>query len=96
MHSNDLVEWLIKIIKKSNKQCPIYNVGSDRVINLRDLTRRISKLSNKKCNINKISSNDWDYYVPSIAKAKKRLNLKISINLNDALNSIIKRPNDKN
>ena len=96
MHSNDLVEWLIKILKKTNKQCPIYNVGSDRAINLRDLTRLISKLSNKKCKINKISSNDWDYYVPSTAKAYKELNLKISINLNDALNSIIKRPNDKN
>jgi len=96
MHSNDLVEWLIKILKKSNRQCPIYNVGSDKVVNLRDLTRRISKLSNKKYNINKISSNDWDYYVPSTAKAKKKLNLKISINLKHALNSTIKGLDDKN
>ena len=96
MHSNDLAEWLIKILKKSNKKCPIYNVGSDKVINLRHLARRISKLSNKKSHINKISTKDWDYYVPCIAKAKKELNLKISINLNDALNSTIKSLNDKN
>ena len=94
MHSNDLAEWLIKILKKSNKKCPIYNVGSDKVINLRHLARRISKLSNKKSHINKISTKDWDYYVPCIAKAKKELNLKISINLNDALNSTIKSLND--
>ena len=94
MHSNDLVEWLIKILKNSNKQCPIYNVGSDKVINLRELTKRISKLSKKKCHLNKISSKDWDYYAPSIAKAKKELNLKISFNLNHALNSTIKSLNE--
>ena len=31
-----------------------------------------------------------------IAKAKKELNLKISINLNDSINSTIKSLNDKN
>ena len=34
--------------------------------------------------------------LPSITKAKKELKLKISINLNDALNSTIKSLNDKN
>jgi len=94
MHSNDLAEWLIKILKNSNKQCPIYNVGSEKVINLRELTERISKLSNKKYHLNKISSKNWDYYAPSTAKAKKELNLKISINLNHALNSTIKSLNE--
>ena len=96
MHSDDLAEWLIKILKNSNKKCPIYNVGSDKVINLRELTKLISKISNVKSHLNKISSKEWDYYAPSTAKAKKELNLKISINLNHALISTIKSLNDQN
>ena len=94
MHSDDLVKWLIVIIKNSSENCPIYNVGSDKVINLKNLTKKISKLLKKEISIKKIKSNKFDYYVPSINKAKNKLNLKISINLNDALNSTIKSLND--
>ena len=76
MHSDDLAKWLITILKKSNKKCPIYNVGSDKVINLRKVTKIIAKLVNKKPNLKKILSKKYDYYAPSIAKAKKELNLK--------------------
>ena len=47
-------------------------------------------MANKKISIKIKKSKKFDYYAPSIAKAYKKLNLKISINLNDALNSIIK------
>jgi nucleoside-diphosphate-sugar epimerase len=96
MHSDDLSNWLITILKNSNTKCPIYNVGSDKVINLKSLTEKIGIMTNKKISIKIKKSKKFDYYVPSITKAYKELNLKISINLNDALNSIIKRPNDKN
>ena len=96
MHSDDMIKWLIKILKNSNKKCPIYNLGSDKVINLRALARKIANLVKKKPYLKKISSKKFDYYAPSIAKAKKELKLKISINLNDALNSTIKSLNDKN
>ena len=46
--------------------------------------------------IKKQNSKRFDYYVPSINKAKKTLNLKISIGLNEALNSTIKHLNDSN
>lgn len=94
MHSDDLAKWLITILKKSNKKCPIYNVGSDKVINLKKLTKIIAKLVNKKPNLKKILSKKYDYYAPSIAKAKKELNLKISIDLNHALKSTIKSLNE--
>ena len=94
MHSDDLVKWLIVILKNSSENCPIYNVGSDKVINLKNLTKKIGKLLKKEISIKKIKSNKFDYYVPSINKAKNKLNLKISINLNDALNSTIKSLND--
>ena len=90
MHSDDLAKWLITIIKKSNNFCPIYNVGSDQPINLNNLAKKIALLTKKKLNLALLKSKKFDYYVPSTNKAKKELNLKISINLNDAINSTIK------
>ncbi len=96
MHSDDMVKWLIQILKKSNNECPIYNLGSDKTINLRTLTKNIAVLVRKKPLLKKILSKKFDYYVPSITKAKKQLKLKISISLNDAINSTIKSLNDQN
>ena len=90
MNADDLVNWLIVILKSSNKKCPIFNVGSDREINLRVLGKKIAKIFNRKLKLKKIKKNQLDYYVPSINKAKKLLKLKISINLNDSINSFIK------
>jgi nucleoside-diphosphate-sugar epimerase len=96
MHSDDLAKWLVIIVKNSNTRCPIYNVGSDKIINLRKLVKIISKLFDKKPLMKNVSSKKFDFYAPSITKAKKELNLKISINLNDSINSTIKSLNDKN
>ena len=89
MHSDDLSNWLITILKNSNTKCPIYNVGSDRVNNLKNLTKKIGIMSSKKISIKIKKSNKFDYYIPSILKAKKELNLKNSISLKDALSSTI-------
>jgi len=89
MHSDDLSNWLITILNNSNTKCPIYNVGSDKVINLKNLTKKIGIMTNKKISIKIKKSNKFDYYIPSILKAKKELNLKNSINLKDALSSTI-------
>jgi nucleoside-diphosphate-sugar epimerase len=96
MHSDDLSNWLITILKNSNTRCPIYNVGSDKIVDLKILSKKIGKMTNKKVSVKTSKSKKFDYYVPSINKAKKKLNLNISINLNDALNSIIKSSNGQN
>ena len=90
MNADDLVNWLIVILKNSNKKCPIFNVGSDKEINLRKLGKKIAKIFNRVLKLKKIKKNQFDYYVPSVNKAKKLLKLKISINLNDSINSFIK------
>ena len=94
MHSDDLSNWLITILKNSNTKCPIYNVGSDRVINLKNLTKKIGIMTNKKISIKIKKSNKFDYYIPSVLKAKKQLNLKNSISLKDALSSTINVNNE--
>ena len=54
--------------------------------------KKISNLNfNKKFKLKKRKIFETDYYIPSINKAKKLLKLKISINLNDSLNSFIKQ-----
>ena len=90
LNTDDLIAWLIIILKNSNKSCPIFNVGSDRAINIKLLGKKIAKIFNKKFKLKKRKIFETDYYIPSINKAKKLLKLKISINLNDSLNSFIK------
>lgn len=90
MHSMDLSKWLLEILKCSDKFCPIYNVGSDRDIELKDLIKKIASKFGKKIKFKNYNSHQIDYYVPSINKAKKDLKLKIGINLNQSINSTIK------
>ena len=89
MHSKDMCRWLIKILKNSNTKCPIYNVGSDQQINLSKLAKILAKKYKNEITIKKNKVNRIDYYVPSITLAKKELKLKITINLLDAINSVI-------
>lgn len=89
MHSKDMCRWLIKILKNSNTKCPIYNVGSDQQINLSKLAKILAKKYKTEITIKKNKVNRIDYYVPSITLAKRVLKLKITINLLDAINSVI-------
>ena len=94
MNSEDLIRWLIKIILNSSEKSKIYNVGSDEVVSIESLAKKIAKKFNKKIkkiNLNKKKLTDEiDYYVPSIKKAKKDLNLKLKLNFNQSLNQLFK------
>lgn len=87
MHSDDLVEWLLKILNYSNKNCPIFNVGSDDPISIYKLADFLGKMYNLDINFaNKIITKKiLDKYVPDIKKAKKELNLKINYSTLDAV-----------
>jgi len=95
MDSNDLIKWLIKILINSNKECNIFNVGSDEVVTIKKLAKLISQRYNKQVKYNyKLTflkkNKSIDYYVPSILKAKNKLDLKLSYNFNESLNNLIK------
>ena len=89
MNSHDLIRWLIKIMIKSNNKCEIYNVGSDEAVTIKKLANILSKKYKKKVNIitNPIKKN-IDYYVPSVLKAKNKLNLKLKYKLKDSLKQL--------
>jgi nucleoside-diphosphate-sugar epimerase len=92
MHEEDLVRWLLKIINYSNKNCPIYNVGSDDAISISKLASLLSKKYNlgiDSTNI-KFSKAIFDKYIPNINKAKKKLKLRINQSSLDAIIKTIK------
>ena len=92
MHAEDLIRWVIKILVKSNPKCNIYNVGSDEEITIKQLAEVIAKKYNKQVSIKSKnrSKKNIDYYVPSIAKAKKELNLINKFNIVKSLDQILK------
>ena len=90
MYSDDLVEWLMKILLVSNKNCPTYNVGSDESVSIKDVASTIGKIFKKSIKYNQIKSNKIDYYVPSIKKPNKDLNLKIKYSFKKAILASIK------
>jgi dTDP-glucose 4,6-dehydratase len=92
MYEEDLVRWLLKILDHSNKNCPIYNVGSDRFISINKLANLLSKKYNLNMDFDnpKILKKRFDIYVPDIQKAKKELNL---INNYSTVDAIIKTIN---
>ena len=87
MHEEDLVRWLLKIINYSNKNCPIYNVGSDDAISIYKLANLLAKKYNLHVNFDniKISEKIFDKYSPNIYKAKKKLKLKNNYTSLDAI-----------
>ena len=95
MNSDDLIRWLINILLNSSPKCSIYNVGSDQAISIENLAKLISKKYNKKIKKKhnlflKNKKQIIDYYVPSIAKAKKELNLCLRYKINISLKNLLK------
>jgi len=88
MYSDDLVKWLLKILKNSNTGCPIYNVGSDDEISIHSLAKTLGKKYRLNVNFKKkIYDNKIDKYIPCIKKADKELGL---INNYSSIEAIIK------
>ena len=85
-----MVEWLIKI-QEFKKRTVLYNVGSDRPIELLDLAKK--KLNYLKISVNfkrKIRIKKIDKYVPIIRKTKNDLKVKILYNLTKSLKKSLK------
>ena len=91
MHEFDLVVWLFKIMKNASLNCPIYNVGSDQEINIRNLGFYLSNKYKLPLKIKKIKSSFVDRYLPSILKAKKELNLKLKYKNYNSIEEVINK-----
>ena len=90
MYADDMVFWLLKIISNLNKKYLIYNVGSDKVVDIKELALFLAnkyKLKLKMKNHDKDYNRFVDNYVPNTSKAKKELGLNLNLN---SLQSIYK------
>lgn len=89
MHETDMCRWIIKIADSSSTKCPIYNIGSDKIVNLKDLAIYLASKNNVNVIIKKTKTNMLDFYVPSTNLAKRNLKLKTTINFKDAIKLLI-------
>jgi nucleoside-diphosphate-sugar epimerase len=85
MHSDDLIYWLTKIGFNSKLNTNIFDVGSDKPIEIKQLARMISKIFRKKISFRKINPKITDKYLPDIRKAKKELGLTLTYNLKKSI-----------
>ena len=91
MHSDDLVECLIKLVFNNSTNFSTYNIGSDNIIDIHSLAKRLSKKYKIKNIIQKnISKKDYDRYVPSISKFRKKFKFKKELNSYNAILKTIK------
>lgn len=88
-HADDLVSWLMSIAEMANTSCPTYNVGSERSIEARELALMVASYFKVDTLMLPIDSPKVDRYVPSTEKIRKELGLKISIDLEEALDRTV-------
>ena len=88
MHTDDLIFYLLKIVKLSNYDCPIYNLGSDQIVDDKLLLKYFDNYL--KNPIKKIKNYDFDYYIPNIIKLRYRFSLKKKFNFKKNLNMTLK------
>ena len=91
LHEKDLVEWIVKIFYKFNKNFDIFNFGSDMPITVHKLAEIIGIHFNQKKIILLNRSQEIDYFVPSIEKLKKSFKLKINISLDKSIYKTINK-----
>ena len=89
MHADDLVCWLMTICSAANTSCPIYNVGSDQAIEIRELAELIAERFGVEVKRVGLTCEKVDRYIPSINKAKDELGLTTSIDLTNAIHKTI-------
>jgi dTDP-glucose 4,6-dehydratase len=87
LYAADLVVWLLRIASKGIDR-EIYNVGSSKAINIKDLAESISG-GKVKVNVLGVNQGDKNIYVPDISKAKKELGLKEYTSLDSAISKTI-------
>jgi dTDP-glucose 4,6-dehydratase len=85
MYADELVEWLMTIMEVSSKNCPVYNVGSNIPIEVRELARKVGALLNTCVRYSEPTNGPIDHYTPAIKKAKMELGLELSISLDLAI-----------
>jgi nucleoside-diphosphate-sugar epimerase len=89
LYADDLVEWLLSICTVASSVGPVFNVGSDTSIEIRELARKIADKFSVELLTQKLINRNVDRYIPSITKAQNVLGLKIKKDLNQSIDMTI-------
>ena len=91
MYSDDLVEWLMSILVHANPSCPVFNVGSNKAIEVEELAQIIVKKENGIVKVSKHRNIAIDRYIPCVKKIQDTLNVKIKYSIEEAIEETIQR-----
>ena len=91
MYADDLVEWLMTIAAAGNTQCPIFNVGSGEVIEMRDLAQTVANYFGVGVEAPALTNAESDRYVPSVDKAFTELGLLNKYHLASSIHETVKQ-----
>ncbi len=95
MHAADLVIWLLTILLRG-ESCEPYNVGSEDTIPLGAVAQSVSMTcSNREFSKVREGNEPATYYVPDTTKARTELGLKVTIELEEAIERTIKYYRDE-
>lgn len=92
MHVDDLINLILKILKKEKINSDIFNVGTGKSYKVRDIIKKIIKITKKGQPIFggiPIRKDEIDEMYPSIKKVKKFFKWNAKINLNKGLKQTI-------
>ena len=91
LDQDDLVEWMIAVLRNDSFNLTTYNIGSEERITIKDLAFLVQELSNKGLDVKILNQNKSAHkrstYVPNCKKIKEKFNLVEKVSLS---NSIIK------
>ena len=76
MESSELVNGLFFIMEQSRRNCPIYNLGSDEVIEIHTLAEKIANKYKVGVQFANYDMSVIDRYIPNIDKFKALINVK--------------------
>lgn len=97
MYASDLVVWLWTILFKGIS-CRPYNVGAQESYSILEIAKAVSSCSDKKIDIivkEKKLSNESNYYVPDVSRAKDELGLGYKVNLKDIIKKTLRWHDEK-
>lgn len=97
LYSDDLVEWLFKLLIHGKHTCP-YNVGSDQAVSIKELAETVRTVleSHNKIIIKgaPVPGMAPSRYIPDIQRATEELHLSVKTSLPNAIRKTIKMNHD--
>ena len=96
MYADDMIIWILSVLYKAKISCPIYNIGSNKKISIKDVAILIGKIFKKDVLISKKETTDRDIYVPNVSKTMKDFNLIEKYDLKKAIKLTVNKIVDNN